>query len=57
MNLLLAFFTINILNEKEYDYAVSGEKIKLKKEIVSLNEEIKSLLKRIKNTEEGDYKI
>jgi len=57
VNLLLAFFTINILNEKEYDYAVSGEKIKLKKEIISLNEEIKSLLKRIKNTEEGDYKI
>jgi hypothetical protein len=36
---------------------INGDKSKLKKEIISLNEEIKSLLKRIKSTEEGDLEI
>ena len=44
--------------DKPYNaVAANSEKSKLKKEIVSLNDEIKSLLKRIKSTEEGIYNL
>ena len=49
--------SLNNSNENESDHVTNGDKSKLKKEIISLNEEIKALLKRIKNTEEGDLNI